>query len=410
MKRKQKRKHLTMTALLALLLAAALTLGACQSAADEPDANGSAQQGQETPDTQETQEMSEAPETQETQEMSETPDTPQTPEDTPSVEEGSQEDGGQDGNQDAPEQKDTAYPVTVTDQLGREVVIQQEPQKIVSGYYISSSLLIALGQAERMVGIEAKADSRPIYSLAAPKLLELPNVGTAKEFDLEGCAALKPDLVIVPAKLKDSIAAMEELGMTVLAVNPEDQELFTEMAKLLGTATNTKEQAVQLVARAEEYLAQLQEAVKKEDAPSVYLAGNSALLSTAGEAMYQHTLIMQAGGKNVAAELTDAYWAEISYEQLLAWNPDYIILAADADYAVEDVLQDPQLQECAAVQNGQVYQIPGTIEAWDSPVPGSVMGSLWLGSVLHPEQYSPEKYKQAVTDFYKEFYGVQAEL
>lgn len=181
MKRKQKRKHLTMTALLALLLAAALTLGACQSAADEPDANGSAQQGQETPDTQETQEMSEAPETQETQEMSETPDTPQTPEDTPSVEEGSQEDGGQDGNQDAPEQKDTAYPVTVTDQLGREVVIQQEPQKIVSGYYISSSLLIALGQAERMVGIEAKADSRPIYSLAAPKLLELPNVGTAKE-------------------------------------------------------------------------------------------------------------------------------------------------------------------------------------------------------------------------------------
>ena len=304
MKRKQKRKHLTMTALLALLLAAALTLGACQSAADEPDANGSAQQGQETPDTQETQEMSEAPETQETQEMSETP---QTPEDTPSVEEGSQEDGGQDGNQDAPEQEDTAYPVTVTDQLGREVVIQQEPQKIVSGYYISSSLLIALGQAGRMVGIEAKADSRPIYSLAAPKLLELPNVGTAKEFDLEGCAALKPDLVIVPAKLKDSIAAMEELGMTVLAVNPEDQELFTEMAKLLGTATNTKEQAVQLVARAEEYLAQLQEAVKKEDAPSVYLAGNSALLSTAGEAMYQHTLIMQAGGKNVAAELTDAY-------------------------------------------------------------------------------------------------------
>ncbi len=167
---------------------------------------------------------------------------------------------------------------------------------------------------------------------------------------------------------------------------------------------------MQLVARAEEYLAQLQEAVKKEDAPSVYLAGNSALLSTAGEAMYQHTLIMQAGGKNVAAELTDAYWAEISYEQLLAWNPDYIILAADADYAVEDVLQDPQLQECAAVQNGQVYQIPGTIEAWDSPVPGSVMGSLWLGSVLHPEQYSPEKYKQAVTDFYKEFYGFQAEL
>ena len=30
-----------------------------------------------------------------------------------------------------------AYPVTVTDQAGREVVIEEEPQRLVSGYYIS---------------------------------------------------------------------------------------------------------------------------------------------------------------------------------------------------------------------------------------------------------------------------------
>ena len=62
---------------------------------------------------------------------------------------------------------------------------------------------------------------RQIYSLSAPELQSLPSIGTAKEFDLEGCAALTPDLVIVPAKLKDSIHQMEELGLTVLAVKPE---------------------------------------------------------------------------------------------------------------------------------------------------------------------------------------------
>ena len=36
------------------------------------------------------------------------------------------------------------YPITITDQAGREVVIEKEPQKLVSGYYISTSLLIAL--------------------------------------------------------------------------------------------------------------------------------------------------------------------------------------------------------------------------------------------------------------------------
>lgn len=54
--------------------------------------------------------------------------------------------------------------------------------------------------------------------------------------------------------------------------------------------------------------------------------------------MYQNTLLTNAGGKNAASELTDTYWANVSYEQLLAWNPDYIIIAADATYSIDDVL------------------------------------------------------------------------
>ena len=33
----------------------------------------------------------------------------------------------------------TVYPITVTDQAGREVTIEKEPSSIVSGYYISWS-------------------------------------------------------------------------------------------------------------------------------------------------------------------------------------------------------------------------------------------------------------------------------
>ena len=87
------------------------------------------------------------------------------------------------------------YPVTITDHLGREVTIEKQPESFVSGYYISTSLLIALGLDDQLVGVEAKADKRNIYKLSAPELTELPSVGTAKEFDLEGCAALKPDKV-----------------------------------------------------------------------------------------------------------------------------------------------------------------------------------------------------------------------
>ena len=297
------------------------------------------------------------------------------------------------------------YPVTVTDQAGREVVIEEEPQKLVSGYYISTSLLIALGLEDRLVGIEAKADTRPIYQLSAPELLDLPSVGTAKEFDLEGCAALEPDLVFLPLKLQESADTLEELGITALVVNPEDQELLNETIELVGTATNTQEKAQSLLDFAAEQEARLGEALADVETPSVYLAGNSSLLSTAGDAMYQSDMIRMAGGVNAAAEITDTYWAEISYEQLLAWDPDYIVLASDADYTVDDVLADQNLADCAAVVNGCVYQIPGDAEAWDSPVPSGILGAVWLSSILHPEE-CPEADSMAVNDeYYETFYG-----
>ena len=297
------------------------------------------------------------------------------------------------------------YPITVTDHAGREVVIEEEPQKLVSGYYISTSLLIALDLDEKLVGIEAKADKRAIYKLAAPELIELPNVGTAKEFDLEGCAALEPDLVILPMKLKSAVETLEGLGIDVLLVNPEDQELLTGMINMIAAATNTEEKAAQLLDFTAEQEAYLAQTLAGAETPSVYLAGNSSMLSTAGNAMYQSDMIRLAGGANVAAEIEDTYWVEISYEQLLTWNPAYIILASDATYTVEDVLADPNLADCAAVVNGNVYQLPSKAEAWDSPVPSGILGALWLANVLHGDLLSDADCAEKIDAYYETFYN-----
>ena len=96
---------------------------------------------------------------------------------------------------------------------------------------------------------------------------------------------------------------------------------------------------------------------------------------------------------------------EVDYEQVLAWNPDYIILASDASYTAEDVLADPNLADCAAVVNGRVYQMPSKAEAWDSPVPGGILGAAWLGSRLHPETVSEESCNAVIDEFYETFYG-----
>ena len=296
------------------------------------------------------------------------------------------------------------YPVTVIDHAGREVVIEEEPQKLVSGYYISTSLLIALDLDERLVGNDAKANKRAIYNLAAPELIDLPNVGTAKEFDLEGCAALEPDLVILPIKLKSTVETLEGLGIDVLLVNPENQELLTGMIHMIAAATNTQDKAEALLGFTMEQETLLRAAMSGAETPSVYLAGNSSMLSTAGNAMYQSDMIRLAGGVNVASEIEDTYWVEIDYELLLTWNPDYIVLASDAAYTVEDVLADPNLSDCAAVVNGNVYQMPSKAEAWDSPVPSGILGALWLANVLHSDLLSDTDCTDRIDEYYETFY------
>ena len=78
----------------------------------------------------------------------------------------------------APQESTDGATITLTDQAGREVVLEEPAQTIVSCYYITTYATIALGLSDRVIGLEMKADSRPIYQMAAPQLLELPNVGS----------------------------------------------------------------------------------------------------------------------------------------------------------------------------------------------------------------------------------------
>ena len=297
------------------------------------------------------------------------------------------------------------YPLTVTDQAGREVTIEAQPERIVSGYYISTSACIALGLSEKMVAVEAKADSRNIYKLAAPELLSLPSVGTAKAFDLEACLAAEPQLVILPERLSDAAASLAEFGIPALLVSPEDDARLTEMILLIGEAAGESERAQTLCGTLTAQLTLCEEMTAQTEKPTALVLGVGDFLHCAPGDMFQSTLLTKAGAVNAAAELTGGSWAEISYEQLLAMNPQVLVVPAEAAYTAQDVLADPELAGLDAVKNGRVYAMPTAFEAWDSPVPSGVLGALWLASELHPEAYAREQYVSAATQLYTTYYG-----
>lgn len=295
--------------------------------------------------------------------------------------------------------------ITLTDQAGRTVTLEQPAESIVSCYYISTYATIALGLNDKIVGLENKADTRALYALAAPELPELTQVGTLKELNVEAVAALEPDLVIMPQKLIDNAQTLEDLGITVMIVNPETQEGLETMLTLIGEACGASDQAQALIDYNHTQLERAAEMTADLEKPSVCLLGNSSYLSVAPAAMYQNDLIEQAGGVNAAASIEEDYWADVSYETLLALAPEVLVIPSAASYTAEDVMNDPQLADLPAVQNGAVYTMPQGLDEWDSPTPSGILGVLWLTSVLHPEAYPFEEFTADAQAFYQTFYG-----
>lgn len=304
---------------------------------------------------------------------------------------------------------DSTTEIILTDQAGREVTLSAPAEKLVSSYYISTAILIALGCEDKLKGIEMKADTRELYKLAAPQLLELPAVGSGKGINVEETAALEPDVVILPLKLSDSVASFEELGIPVLVVNPETLEDFEACVELLGKATGQTERSKELLTYYSEQMDKAQELTKNLDRPRVYLSSGADYLRTATSKMYQNDLIAMAGGENVSAELTDGYWQTVSPEQVLSWNPEYIFAVSYAEYALEDILSDKSLANVQAVQEKKVMTFPSQIEPWDYPTPSSVLGVLWLTSKLHPEVYSEEEYLKEAKGFYGRFFDISVD-
>ncbi len=299
--------------------------------------------------------------------------------------------------------------IYLTDQAGRQVLLEGPAKTVVSGYYISTYAMLALGLADRVAGLEKKADTRPIYRMAAPELLEKTAVGTMKEMDVEAVAALQPDLVILPKKLMAYADTYAELGIQTIVVNPESGEQLLEMLALIGKACGAEEKAQQLAAYYKDKQEQIRRLTEGADKPLVYIAGNSSYRNTAPAAMYQSDMIAAAGGENAAVRqgIEGDYWVEVSYETILAMNPEIIIIPCGAAYTADDVMNDAELASVDAVKNQKIYMMPQEIEEWDSPIPAGILGILWTASVLHPDLYGQEQLIKDVTEFYRTFYGFE---
>src|SRR5688572_9216804 len=122
----------------------------------------------------------------------------------------------------------------LTDGLGRNVVLPQAAQRVVSLAPSNTEILFAIGAGSQVVGRDEFAD----YPEEAKSL---PSVGGSMgNYNLEQITALKPDLVLAAEiNTPEQVKAIEELGLAVYYLsNPKTlEDLYTNLeivAKLTG--------------------------------------------------------------------------------------------------------------------------------------------------------------------------------
>jgi iron complex transport system substrate-binding protein len=103
----------------------------------------------------------------------------------------------------------------------------------------------------------------------------------------------------------------------------------------------------------------------------------------ASGAMYQTALIEAAGGSSVTANLS-GYWNDVGVEQVLVWDPEWILVPPYGGASVAAVLEDAEWGLMDAVRAERVVRMPKLVAPWDTPTPDSVLAVVWLAEVLHP--------------------------
>jgi len=120
-----------------------------------------------------------------------------------------------------------------------EVTIAKPPQRIVSLLPSLTETVCALGQCQKLVGVDR-------YSNWPQSIANLPRMGGGIDPNIERVVASKPDLVLMAPSARGA-ERLSALGLTVLALEPKSyadvQRVMGLMAQALGLPVQESERA-----------------------------------------------------------------------------------------------------------------------------------------------------------------------
>ena len=272
-----------------------------------------------------------------------------------------------------------------TDDFGNLIELAEYPQAIISISPSMTEILFFIGAGSQVVG-------RDDFSLYPEEALEVTSVGALwGELPTEAILALEPDLILAAEIISaDQVKTLVDLGLNVYhQANPTDYPGLFDNLRDIAALTGHTEETETLISELDARVKAVQLTVSVSSfMPSVYYeldATDPANPWTTGSGTFIDHIIQLAGGFNAASALEGDY-VQISSEELIAANPD-VILLANALYGMtaESVMARPGWEVITAVANNTIYPIDPSIMS--APGPRLVDGLEQTARLLHPDLF-----------------------
>lgn len=318
------------------------------------------------------------------------------------------------------ETQETGETREITDMAGRKVTVPaaEDIESVFSTGPVAAIFMYMVAP-DKLLGWNYELNDVE-KSIILEKYHDLPNFGMGDAINYEAVIAANPTIALNCGKINDAMVSdcdtlSKSLGIPVIAVDNElnnSAEAFRFMGELLGVEDHAEEIA-EYSEKIFTDIASLAD-IPEDEKVSVYFGNGEDSLETAPRGS-QHAQILDAVNvTNVAdLELGDGSRVQISAEQLLAWNPDVIVVNGEpkadksGNSAAEDILSNPDYASLKAVQDNKVYGTPNAPFSWvDRPAgPNRLIGMRWLSAVVYPE-YIKCDVNEEIREFFNLFYHV----
>lgn len=316
------------------------------------------------------------------------------------------------------EAADAAGEREITDMAGRTVVVPDEIETVFSSSTVTAIFMYTLAP-DKLLGWNYELNELE-KSIILEEYHDLPNFGMGDSINYEAVIAADPTIAVNVGTINDKMISdcdklSKSLGVPVVAVDG-DLSASAEAYRFMGELLGEEEQAEKLASYAEKTFADIEKMEVPEDKKvRIYYGNGEDSLETAPAGSAHGQIIDMVNAVNVAdLEMGEGSRVQISAEQLLAWDPDVIVVNGEpkADTsgasAAEAILANPDYASLKAVQDQQVYGTPNTPFSWmDRPMgPNRIVGIRWLSGLIYPE-YLNYNVDEEVKEFFDLFYHVQ---